>query len=609
MSVTPNELSQMLARQVDAVVKHLLPDGKREGSEWRVGSVNGEPGKSMGVHLAGDKAGVWSDFSTGETGDLLDLWVAVQRCDMGQAVRQVKDYLGIREDDAKHLRQERKKTYKRPERPARAKKAKKHASQYLNGRGISDSTIEVYRVAEDGEMIIFPCLRGGELIMIKHLIDDRPKGGERKTWASKDSEPCLFGWQAIPAGARSVILTEGEIDCLSAYEYGYPAMSVPFGGGGGEKQRWIEYDWEALERFDTIYLAMDRDAEGREATNEIIKRLGRERCMIVELPSKDFNDCLQANIPPEDIAACFANAKSMDPEKLTNIDDHRLDVHDEFDNPPDAKGLSFPWDRARDLIRFRSGETTIWTGWNGHGKSQLLGFLAVSGMARDGVKFCIASMEMPARRTLSRMVRQAAATSSPTYEYRDHILDRFSETLWIYDQLGSADIDEMLVAFRYAAKRYGVTNFVVDSLAKLGLGEEDYDGQKRAINKITAFAHELGIHVHLVAHPRKGIDENRPPNKLDVRGGSALTDMADNVITIWRNKPKEQEADEMKGDPDIEPKHQKGGDVYLIVSKQRCNGQEGKVPLWFDPFSNQYLGGESHFPREIITWSIQEVAA
>lgn len=609
MSITPRELSQLLARQAETVARHLLPEGKKESNEWRAGSVEGEKGKSLGVHLAGDKAGVWADFSTGEKGDLLDLWAAVNRCDMGEAVRQVKDYLGIREDDGRHLRQERKKHFKRPERPERARKPKGSIHQYLNGRGISDATITAYRVAEDGDTAIFPCMRGGELVMIKYMIDHRPRGGDRKSWASKDSEPCLFGWQAIPETARSVVLTEGEIDAMSAFEYGYPAMSVPFGGGSGEKQRWIEYDWEALARFDSIYLAMDKDDEGREAAGEIIKRLGRERCLLVDLPSKDFNECLQAMIPQEDIDACIKHAKSLDPEKLTSVDDHRMDVHAEFDNPPDASGLSFPWDRARDLIRFRQCETTVWTGWNGHGKSQLLGFLAVSGMVREGARFCVASMEMPARRTLSRMVRQAAGSNAPPREYRDHILDRFSETLWIYDQLGSANTDEMLSAFRYAAKRYGVQHFVIDSLAKLGLGEEDYDGQKRAIDHITAFAHECGVHVHLVAHPRKGVDENRPPNKLDVRGGSALTDMADNVITVWRNKPKEEEREKLKQDPDFEPKHQKGGDVYMIVSKQRCNGQEGKIPLWFDPFSNQYLGGSEHRPREIVSWSVREAVA
>jgi len=61
---------------------------------------------------------------------------------------------------------------------------------------------------------------------------------------------------------------------MSISEMGHQALSVPFGGGGGAKQRWIETEFEALERFDKIYLCMDADEEGRLATTEIANRLG-----------------------------------------------------------------------------------------------------------------------------------------------------------------------------------------------------------------------------------------------------------------------------------------------------------------------------------------------
>ena len=69
-----NEIARLLAKQCETVVKLLLPKGEIKANEWRVGSVDGEKGKSLGVHLSGAKAGVWSDFATGQAGDLLDLW-------------------------------------------------------------------------------------------------------------------------------------------------------------------------------------------------------------------------------------------------------------------------------------------------------------------------------------------------------------------------------------------------------------------------------------------------------------------------------------------------------------------------------------------------------
>jgi hypothetical protein len=63
----------MLASKIEPLTAELLPAGKREAGEWRIGSVAGEAGKSMGVKLTGPKAGLWSDFAGGPAGDALDL--------------------------------------------------------------------------------------------------------------------------------------------------------------------------------------------------------------------------------------------------------------------------------------------------------------------------------------------------------------------------------------------------------------------------------------------------------------------------------------------------------------------------------------------------------
>ena len=609
--MTPAELSRMLANDAERVARTLLPNGKKASGEWKAGNVMGDTGQSLGVILSGDKAGVWKDFATGEGGDLIDLFMAVSSVSIPEAINQAKKYLGVRDDRDRVRTTKPKRDFKRPERPAtvRKPKPKSPVREYLHGRGLTDATLDAFKISEDGRNIVFPFLRDGQLVFIKWLGLDR-QDGKKKIRCSADSEPCLFGWQAVPDNSRSITITEGETDCMSAWQSGYPALSVPFGGGSGDKQRWIEYEYDRLQRFDVIYLAMDNDDAGTEGTQEIIKRLGRERCMIVRLPSKDWNDCLTAMIPDDDIANCYATAESLDPDKLVGVDAYAPGLHRLLDNPLETSGLGLPWDKAEHLIRLRGSETTIWTGWNGHGKSQILGFIAVSSLIKERVPFCIASMEMNPTISLLRMVRQAAGVGSPTHVFADAILDAMRGNLWFYDQLGGAEITEMISAFRYAAKRYGVKHFVVDSLAKLGIGEEDYDGQKRAINALTGFANEMDVHVHLVAHPRKGMNEDRPPNKMDVRGGASITDMADSVITVWRNKPKEREAEKREKEPGMETTHQDEGDVRLIVSKQRGGtGWEGTIALWFDRASFQYMGRDSHRPYQMLAYSNHEEAA
>src|ERR1700674_4524231 len=72
------ELAHRLARSAEAVCRHYLSNGRREGRYWLVGDVANTPGRSLFVRLSGPDsgrgaAGKWTDAATGEHGDLLDV--------------------------------------------------------------------------------------------------------------------------------------------------------------------------------------------------------------------------------------------------------------------------------------------------------------------------------------------------------------------------------------------------------------------------------------------------------------------------------------------------------------------------------------------------------
>ncbi|CAL8974052.1 hypothetical protein RHODGE_RHODGE_00960 [Rhodoplanes serenus] len=78
MSETPHDLARRLADRAEAVCRHYLSAGHREGRYWLVGDVRNTPGRSMFVRLKGGEsgkgaAGKWTDAATGEHGDLLDV--------------------------------------------------------------------------------------------------------------------------------------------------------------------------------------------------------------------------------------------------------------------------------------------------------------------------------------------------------------------------------------------------------------------------------------------------------------------------------------------------------------------------------------------------------
>ncbi|SEE66087.1 Toprim domain-containing protein [Rhizobiales bacterium GAS188] len=78
MALDAAELAHRLARNAEAVCRHYLSNGRREGRYWLVGDVRNAPGRSLFVRLRGGEsgrgaAGKWTDAATGEHGDLLDV--------------------------------------------------------------------------------------------------------------------------------------------------------------------------------------------------------------------------------------------------------------------------------------------------------------------------------------------------------------------------------------------------------------------------------------------------------------------------------------------------------------------------------------------------------
>jgi hypothetical protein len=77
------DLARRLARNAEAVCRHYLSNGHREGRYWLVGDVANSRGRSLFVRLSGPDhgkgaAGKWTDAATGDHGDLLDL-IALSR--------------------------------------------------------------------------------------------------------------------------------------------------------------------------------------------------------------------------------------------------------------------------------------------------------------------------------------------------------------------------------------------------------------------------------------------------------------------------------------------------------------------------------------------------
>ena len=227
-------------------------------------------------------------------------------------------------------------------------------------------------------------------------------------------------------------------------------------------------------------------------------------------------------------------------------------------------------------FRFRPYEITIWTGYKGHGKSSLLSQVLLKFM-QTGKRVFVVSPEFHPVELLYRFLVQCLAADNPSEEEADVLIEYLSKWLWVYDVQASLKPNDVPALCRWVVENIHPDHIVIDSLMKCGLAPDDYAGQKRLVDQIQSVAHQHPVHIHIVAHARKGNSDDRPAKLHDVKGASEIADLAENVISVWRNKPKEQALSmgDMKMSEDCDA-------MMLIEAQRNCGGQIGTLPLFYE---------------------------
>jgi hypothetical protein len=95
------DLARRLARDAEAVCRHYLSNGHRQGHYWTAGDVMNMPGRSLYVRLTGPDSGAgaagnWTDAATAEHGDLLDLIRLNRNLNgLGEAIDEARCFLAL----------------------------------------------------------------------------------------------------------------------------------------------------------------------------------------------------------------------------------------------------------------------------------------------------------------------------------------------------------------------------------------------------------------------------------------------------------------------------------------------------------------------------------
>lgn len=381
--------------------------------------------------------------------------------------------------------------------------------------------------------------------------------GKQFRWVGSTKGLKLFGQNLWKKGGKKVIVTEGEIDCLSISQLQgnrWPVVSLPNGAQSAVKAFRENLEW--LTSFQEVVIAFDMDDPGQEAAKECAGLLPPGKAFIANLPGKDANACLTNNQGQALITALW-QAEEYRPDGIRS----GKDLWEEFMTPP-AEGYDIPYLELNDKLHgLRKGELYLFTAGSGVGKSTIVNELAYHLKMHHGLSLGIMALEESPARNARRYI--GIHLNKPLYlpevfkaVPKEDMKKAFDEVMgegwWIYDHFGSSDIDTLLGKLRYMAVSLKCDVIVLDHISIIVSGLDELNGsdERKTIDvlmsKLRALIEETGIMVLAVVHlkrPDKGKswNEGRQVSLTDLRGSGSLEQLSDAVIALERDQQAEGE--------------------------------------------------------------------
>ena len=190
-------------------------------------------------------------------------------------------------------------------------------------RGLKDETTKPFgvRYAYDDngnvEEQYYPTTQDGQIVGYK--IREVPKNFYSKGRTGADCE--LFMQFKFNRGGKYILITEGELDALSAYqmftEYnktrgGDYEMAVVSPTTGANSHKQIAAQYRFFDTFDQIIVCYDNDKAGKEAVENVVKALPKGKVKVMHMRYKDPNTYLEED-KEEEFIRNFYEAKRYTP--------------------------------------------------------------------------------------------------------------------------------------------------------------------------------------------------------------------------------------------------------------------------------------------------------
>lgn len=425
-------------------------------------------------------------------------------------------------------------------------------------RSISETSLKRLKISEGLEWmpkakkeincILFNYFLDGELINIKY------RGKNKDFKLVKDAEKIFYNIDSIKTSKECVIV-EGEWDVASYVEAGINnVISVPNGFNlkGETSIEYLDDYTDYFENKDVIYLAVDNDEAGQKGQKELIRRLGAEKCKIV-----DFNDVKDANeylikYGAEKLKQTIENAKDVKIEGIFDVSDVKSSMLNSYRNGQ-KRGSTTYVNCIDKAWTWRGGEVNLWTGYQNEGKSLFLNQLSVIRAINEDAKVAVFSPEnMPLDDFFNDIIEMFIGKSCDPYYTNNYMSeDEFKEGMnfceknffLIYPEK-DFKLESIFERVIYLIKKKGIRTLIIDPyntiehMIKSGEREDLYIS--RFMAQLKRFAVQYDLSVNLVAHQltaranEKDGGRYYKPTLNNIKGGGTFADKADNVLIVWR---------------------------------------------------------------------------
>lgn len=382
-----------------------------------------------------------------------------------------------------------------------------------------------------------------------------------KTFKAIGSTTGTFYGQQLFSKGKRLIITEGEIDCLTVSQiYGNIACVVSIPTGAGSAKKTFEKNLEWLNNFDEVVVAFDSDKAGIEAIESIQGILPSEKLKVARLQHyKDPNEYLMAN-EGDKLVNAIDNAKPYSPSNIINGSELWEMLKEE---PEEVRGYSLPWAIEADTMikGIRKGEITLVTAGTGIGKSTFVREILYHLGVHQHMKVGIMMLEENTRRTAKGII--GIHLNKPIHISRAEVTDReykqaFDDTLGkglfvLYNHFGSLETDKLLNAMRYMAISERCDFLILDHVSIATSGIEAKNETKMIdvlMTRLRSLVEETGTGMVAICHlkrteDKKAHEEGGHVSLNHLRGSQSLAQLSDTIIALERNQQSEKDRDVM----------------------------------------------------------------